>query len=138
MKMRTLLTVALLGVTGAAAAAGDQLSIRLVEAGQGAGDISPELRDVARLLKRLNYPVYKLLASAAAGLPANQTLKLTDDLQVKLTGAQADLRVVVIRRRKKILAVNIVLRKPFLAVLPGATRSGGRLLLIILPKPSRD
>jgi len=116
--------------------AGNELSVRLVEAVQGADEQSSAgLEDVIGILKRsLASANYRLVDSCIIQLPASAEQTL-GSYTIKCSGTQKNLAVTVLRHGKEVLkTANIPLQgtKPF--ILGGLPGKSGVMLLVFLVK----
>jgi len=135
-RSRTALAAAALLALGAGvAAAGERLSIRLVEARQGEREeLAPQLRDVARLLRdNLPYAAYELLDSRTVSLPAKGAVPMAHEFTLYCYGMEDQLSLTLDHGGRVVLQTQIALRegRPFiLGGFPGPR--GGRILLVVL------
>lgn len=136
--MKTILlgTILLAAVAAVPCLAGDQLSIRLVEARQSGGAEPQDgvgLEDVIEMLKRnLASARYRLVDSCVLSLPADETLVL-GEYTLKCSGSRKDLSVTVLRFGKQVLrsaSVPVQGRKPF--IIGGLPGKSGLMLLVFV------
>lgn len=117
--------------------AGDQLSIRLVEAKFGGDDrqSGPGLEDVIDILKRsLASANYHLVDSCVVTLPADGTQTL-GEYTLKYSGTRKSLSVTVLRFGKQVLrtaSVPVQANKPF--IIGGLPGKSGLMMLVFLAR----
>jgi len=133
---RSLLTIGLLLCVQLAgtALAGNQVSIRLVEARSGRPHLGPGLADVAATLKSTRYNHFTLLASSGVALPARGTASQLGAYTVVCSGAQQNLQISVRRGRKPLLSTTWRLRDGKPVVIGGFPAQGGKHILVFLAR----
>lgn len=129
-----LLWACLLLATAVRAAAGDTLSIRLVEATHEGQGIGRGLADVAQLLQEnLPFKSFQLQADRSIGLPANGAVELSGGYTARCSGDAGNLKVSIVRKGQPgRIDSTVALRKGKPVILGGLPADGGKMIVILL------
>lgn len=112
--------------------AGEQLTIRLIEARNDGETEDEQLADVADFLHgKLPFRAYRQLEAKSIALPADEAVTLAHGLELRCTGAQDELEVVIERPRRITTKVSLHDGKPFV-IGPFQVGPGPERLLILL------
>ena len=98
------------------------------------GTVAPELDDIKKHLKRLDYKGFKIQLTKKIAVPADETVK-SGSLSIQLNSEQNDLIILIKNKKKGLLKTRVSLKvgKPLLQTVPGKV-DGKSLLLVFLMK----
>jgi len=123
--------VLLLTVCAAPARAGSELSIRLVEASEGArgGSLGGHLSKM--LPANLPFKQYDLLDSQSLALPASGSVTLKGGFMVTCSGGQQNLSVSLFRNNELLLTTLLNLQDDKPVVLGGFPGARGKVMIVL-------
>jgi len=132
-KLRRALTTLLVATLALGAAAGQQLSIRLVEASQQGGSSSPELADVTAILSRnLPFANFTLQGSRKISLPAEQAVVQIGGYSLTCNGSQQDLQLAIRRGGRVLVSTILRLTDGTPVIVGGFSSANGKQIFVLV------
>jgi hypothetical protein len=133
MTTRILWILALSCLLALPAAAGDALSIRLVEATNDEKGDNAGLEDVIDVLKKnLSYKTYTLVAKASVALPAKNAVHTLGKFTVTCSGKKDKFTISIARDKKELLNTSVKLQPGSPLVLGGFSSEKGKMALVFV------
>ena len=118
-------------------AAGEHVSVGLINAKKGKGEkvVDPTLKDIKAFSREpLNqFQEVKLIKGEKFNFPVAGAFEHAD-LKINLSGSKEKLQVTITEGKKKVMnsTFNLAPGKPILTVLPTKSKSGDKLILLLL------
>jgi hypothetical protein len=138
MKPRRLLLILSLALAASVSAwAGDQLTLRLVDARnvRGISAEDKELQDVNTVLRNsLPFNSFTLLDTQRIKLPADSTVAMARGFKVTCSGPQEKLTIRVEQGGKELLSTSVELQDSKPLIIGGFANQGGRLILVVVAR----
>ncbi len=132
-KLRLALAALLVTVMALGAAAGTQLSIRLVEASQKGGSSSPELADVTAILSRnLPFANFTLQGRRKISLPAEGTVVNIGGYSLTCNGSQRDLQLAIRRGNRVLVSTILRLTDGTPVIVGGFSSANGKQIFVLV------
>ena len=117
--------------------AGEHVSVGLINATKGEGEkvIDPKLKDIKTFNSEAfsQFKEFKLIKGQKFNFPVAGSFEHAD-LKIDLSGSKEKLQVTITKDKKKVMnsTFNLATGKPLLTVLPTKSKSGGKLILLLL------